>query len=749
MHPQTTGQGQIVNEVTGLYPVRVFSVVTPTTIEEVQEAIIRSSGPLSVGGGRFSMGGQTASPDCLQIDMRQMNQVVRFSPMEKTIRVQAGIRWCDLQRFLDPHDLSVSIMQTYANFTVGGSLGVNVHGRYIGQGPLILSVRAIGIVLANGEYVEATPEQNAEIFYGAIGGYGGLGVVVEAELSLAANDRVERTNVKIATSEYLEYFRQKVRDSADAIFHNGDLYPPHYGKVRAVTWSRTDRGVTEPNRLQPIRKHFLLEKYFFWAFTETPFGTWRREHMVDPLLFRKKIVHWRNYEAGYDVAELEPYSRKNSTYVLQEYFVPVDRLEAFVASAGEVLRRYRVNVVNISIRHALPDPGSMLAWARQEVFAFVLYYKQRTRDSARNRVAIWTRELVQRAIDLDGAYYLPYQVHATEAQFHQAYPGAAEFFALKKQLDPEYRFRNVLWDAYYPESPIRMQSEAPDSRHPDSEFKRVFARQRWHDGFYLFLQNVFSLRPEDRFHALIREGIEAHDTDESIYRFIQEGLKDIDSPLGALTHALPALAKQKAVLHEQTLALLGDERSIDGYLEIGTIGRYYSSLKKAVKFGGPLYMMNDVAPTNSPVDMIDRGQIAAVGEFLPLGDYEPLDAHGVAPGSLDLVTCYIGLHHCPLEGLDDFVRSIVTALRPGGRFILRDHDCSSDEMVEFVSLVHTVFNAGTGVSWADNAAEFRAFRPVNEWIELLSRFSLVHEGARIAQDNDPTDNLLLAFRKSS
>ena len=54
------------------------------------------------------------------------------------------MRWCDIQRFVDPHDLSVAIMQTYANFTVGGSLSVNVHGRYVGQGPLILSVRAIG-----------------------------------------------------------------------------------------------------------------------------------------------------------------------------------------------------------------------------------------------------------------------------------------------------------------------------------------------------------------------------------------------------------------------------------------------------------------------------------------------------------------------------------------------------------------------------------------------------------------------------
>ncbi|MEM8769639.1 MAG: FAD-binding oxidoreductase, partial [Pseudomonadota bacterium] len=547
----------------------------------------------------------------------------------------------------------------------------------------------------------------------------------------------------------LEYFKQKVRDSGDAIFHNGDLYPPHYKKVRAVTWARTERGVTEPNRLQPIRKHFLLEKYFFWAFTETPFGRWRREFIVDPLIMRKKLVHWRNFEAGYDVAELEPYSRKQSTYVLQEYFVPIDRIDAFVEAAGEVLRRYKVNVVNISIRHALPDSGSLLAWAREEVFAFVLYYKQRTRESARNRVAIWTRELVQRAVELGGTYYLPYQVHATPEQFHQAYPRAREYFALKKQLDPEFRFTNVLWDAYYPESE-RCRGKAVAIREGEpSEFKRVFARLPYHDGFYLFLQNVFNLFPEDRFHALILEAIAARDTDESMYRHIQEGLGDIDGPLGALTHALPALAKQKAVLKEQTLELLGDTTAVDGYLEIGTIGRYYSTLKKAVKFSGPLYMMNDIAPTSSPVDMIDRGQIGEVGKFLPLGNYETLGSHGIDDASLELITCYIGLHHCPLEGLDNFVRSIVNALKPGGLFVLRDHDCTTPEMVEFVSLVHTVFNAGTDVTWADNDAELRFFRAVDEWIEYLRGLGLEHQGERLLQENDPTDNVLMAFRKVS
>src|SRR6185295_13121602 len=142
-------------------------------------------------------------------------------------------------------------------------------------------------------------------------------------------------------------------------------------------------------------------------------------------------------------------SRRHRTYVLQEYFVPVDKLTEFVPVMAEILRRHRVNALNISIRHALADPGSVLAWARGETFALVLYYKQRTRENAKERVAVWTRELIDAVLAAGGTYYLPYQPHATQEQFFRAYPRARELFDLKRRYDPDFRLRNVLWDKYY------------------------------------------------------------------------------------------------------------------------------------------------------------------------------------------------------------------------------------------------------------------------------------------------------------
>ena len=72
------------------------------------------------------------------------------------------------------------------------------------------------------------------------------------------------------------------------------------------------------------------------------------------------------------------------------------------------------------------------------------------RAAARCAVAVWTRELIEAAIAQEGTYYLPYQAHATPEQFHRAYPRARELLALKRRLDPENRFRHVLWNTYAP-----------------------------------------------------------------------------------------------------------------------------------------------------------------------------------------------------------------------------------------------------------------------------------------------------------
>nr|BFD41117.1 FAD-binding oxidoreductase [Pseudomonas sp. FFPRI_1] len=444
----TTHAAETVNDITQLNPIVVDRVAHPKTLEEIVELVATHSGPIAIGGGRYSMGGQTATEHALQIDMRSFKQILGFSRERKEITLQPGITWRALQDFIDPYDLSVSIMQSYANFTVGGALSVNAHGRYIGYGPLVSSVKSIKLVLADGQVVEASPQLNAELFYGAIGGYGGLGVIVEATLHLSDNVRLLRTFEEMPLADYRDYFAAQIEHNPQVILHNAVLYPDQYQTLRAVSYRRTELPLTVQERLTPLNQNYWKEHKAMKVVSQWPGGKTLRQEVIDPLVLKKPQVSWRNHEASLDVRELEPDSRAKRTYVLQEYFVPPDQLESFIQEMGTTLRAHKVNVINLSIRHAKADPGTLLAWAKTEVFALVLYYQQSTTQAARNEVGQWTRALVDSAIKHGGSYYLPYQIHATPQQFRAAYPRAGEFLALKARVDPQNKFRNKLWDAY-------------------------------------------------------------------------------------------------------------------------------------------------------------------------------------------------------------------------------------------------------------------------------------------------------------
>ncbi len=497
-------KNNIVNEVTELHPVKVAAIVTPHTIEEIVDAV-KKHDHVSIGGGRNSMGGQTASERAVHLDMREFNKVLSFSPKDKEITVQAGIRWRAIQDHIDASNLSVKIMQTYSNFTVGGSLSVNVHGRYIGLGPIILSVKKFKIVLADGRIVDASPETHADIFYSAIGGMGGIGVICEVTLALADNVNVARSRELVATENYWAYFSKNVRDNKKVVFHNGDLYPPNFDAVSAVSWSETDKAPTASGRLIPQGHDYWLDRIAWVVMSEWHTGRWIRRHVIDPIIYGSEPpVHTRNYEASYDIAELEPENRKDSTYVLQEYFVPVERFDEWIPKMRKVFADNDVNVINVSIRHSLSDLGAKLAWARKESFAFVVYYKQDTDEDSQSHVGKWTRDMINQVLSVGGTYYLPYQPHATDEQFHRAYPGAIEFFEIKSQYDPTGKFTNKLWDKYYSPEKLAYFKAWKQKLEPTSLVKDYF---RPYDNAYLALPEWYIVYAADEYAAVMENGL--------------------------------------------------------------------------------------------------------------------------------------------------------------------------------------------------------------------------------------------------
>lgn len=439
-----------IHDVSRLERTEVAAILRPGSTEAVSAALSRSAAPVSIGGGRYSMGGQTAWPDSLHLDMRGMRRLLHLDVAGRRVRVQAGMRWRELQALIDPHDLSVAIMQSYSNFTVGGSVSVNCHGRYVGKGPIANSIVALRMVTAGGETLDLDRRSQPALFHAAIGGYGGLGVITEVELELDRNGRIAREAEFVALADYPAWFREHIAGRDDAVLHNADLAPPHYDHPLAITWRRTDAPTTLAERLVPENRDYGREQNLIWAASELPYGDAVRERKLTRRQLQERPVVWRNREASLDADALEPRTRTFSTYLLQEYFIPAENFLGFADLLRRILLAHEVNALNVSIRHSPADPGTLMRWAPREVFSFVLYYKQRSSRWADADSARWTRQLIDAALGMGGRYYLPYRLHATKAQFARAYPEAEAFAALKAQIDPKRRFRNRLWETYLP-----------------------------------------------------------------------------------------------------------------------------------------------------------------------------------------------------------------------------------------------------------------------------------------------------------
>ncbi|MES2529015.1 MAG: methyltransferase domain-containing protein [Bdellovibrionota bacterium] len=284
---------------------------------------------------------------------------------------------------------------------------------------------------------------------------------------------------------------------------------------------------------------------------------------------------------------------------------------------------------------------------------------------------------------------------------------------------------------------------ANSSENPGN-FHRIYGNPELKKEFLLFLTNVYHLYPENKFHDLITEAVGKYRSDKDIYAFLQAHISDIKPFLSELTYALPALSAQKKEIADQTMVFLRRRKKISGYLEIGTPGRYISELEDRLIVEDPIYLVNTYKPAMGPTDIVERGQLLPIGDYLPLADYQPI---GVKAESMDVVTNYIGFHHCPLPHLDPFIKSISRSLRKGGSLVLRDHDVTSIEMNAMVALAHDVFNAGLMEKWETNHSELRYFRSLNEWIVMLEAHGLKKNGPSLYQKGDPTKNALIEFVK--
>jgi FAD/FMN-containing dehydrogenase len=139
--------------------------------------------PVAVRSGGHSFPGLSVADDAFMIDLSPMKGV-RVDPQERTARVQAGVLLGELDRETQAFALAApSGIVTHtgvAGLTLGGGIGwiMRKHGLSVDL------LRRVDLVTADGELVKASPDENAELFWGVRGAGANFGIVTEFEFDL-------------------------------------------------------------------------------------------------------------------------------------------------------------------------------------------------------------------------------------------------------------------------------------------------------------------------------------------------------------------------------------------------------------------------------------------------------------------------------------------------------------------------------------------------------------------------------------
>ncbi|MDM5152988.1 FAD-binding oxidoreductase [Bacillus sp. DX1.1] len=445
----------VIKDVGRLLPTKIKRVENVENEQELQRLVqdANASGEkISIAGMQHSQGGHTYYPNGTVLDMKGYNKILAFDSKQKTIRVQSGATWNDIQKKINPYGLAVQVMQSQNIFTVGGSLSVNVHGRDIRNEALIDTVDSLRVLMADGTIQNVSRKENAELFPFIMGGYGLFGVILDVTLKLTDDELYQIHTKMLDYQEYTSYFRQQVKNNENVRMHLArisvapdsflkEMYVADYAFAENQD-QRAQYSDLKEEKIIAVPKFFLgLSRYSEWG--KNTFWNIQKSY------FERTDGNYetRNNVMRSDSAFME-YENPNQTEVLQEYFVPVDNFSPYIDDLRKVLENEELNLLNITVRYVEKNENAVLSYAKDDMFALVLLINQ-----GRSKTEVQkTKKVIQKMIDVtlqhEGSYYLPYYSYPTKQQLQKAYPRIDEFFQKKREYDPQERFVNLFYKEY-------------------------------------------------------------------------------------------------------------------------------------------------------------------------------------------------------------------------------------------------------------------------------------------------------------
>jgi len=189
------------------------------TTDEIQDILHESKKngiPITVRGAGRSYNDIAMNGGGFILNLQAVNRILEWNPDSGIIRCEPGVTLEKLWQKVLPDGWWPPVVSGTMTTTLGGCLGVNIHGKNnYKAGTIGEHVLEFSALLPTGDEVRCTPELNKDLFYAMIGGMGILGIFTSITLQMKRMHS-GLLNIKAWNVANMETHIQAIDDHKDA-----------------------------------------------------------------------------------------------------------------------------------------------------------------------------------------------------------------------------------------------------------------------------------------------------------------------------------------------------------------------------------------------------------------------------------------------------------------------------------------------------------------------------------------------------
>ncbi len=191
----------------GRYPVVNAKSVRPENWSSVDNYVNNANGDALIARGKGRSYGDAAINDNgYTILLERCNRFVSFNDKTGDLCLESGVTLDEIINIFAPRGWFPAVVPGTKLVTAGGAIAADIHGKnHHRDGSFCNFVKGFTVIVASGEKISCSREQNSDLFWATVGGMGLTGIIADVQMTLKPIESVyiDKTEIKAKNLDHV------------------------------------------------------------------------------------------------------------------------------------------------------------------------------------------------------------------------------------------------------------------------------------------------------------------------------------------------------------------------------------------------------------------------------------------------------------------------------------------------------------------------------------------------------------------